>query len=204
MSFRKRNVGINLGRSKVTSTEPGAPTRDIKGASLSSTASAPSPTGVRTSLLDGRLATSTGTSSLDERLAGHGGQVLGTSLLLEENGITDYAGVLLRRYAAEGLVQGHSVYVVGVADQWARNLPGCVGVDGRPEDGRPSKDATTEKMKIAWRYAEPARSGLGEPSPRGMKISTSGPPCCVISSWKDFVRPYLFTVPRRAVAISSD
>ena len=196
MSFRKRNVGINPGRSNATSTDPSALTRDIKAADLSSTASAPSPTGVRTSLLDGRLVTSTGTSSLDERLAGHGGQVLGTSLLLGENGITDYAGVLLRRYAAEGLAQGHSVYVVGVADQWARNLPGCVGVDGGLEDGRLSKDATTEKMKIAWRYAESARSGLGELSPRDMRPQSLVLMLDLILN--DVVRLCLFTIPHQS------
>ena len=82
--------------------------------------------GVRPSTIDGRAVTSTGTSSFDDLLAGHGGLAVGCSLLIEENGTTDYAGALLKFYAAEGLLQGHHVHVVALPEQWGRELPGNV------------------------------------------------------------------------------
>ena len=136
MSFRKRNVVV---------APPGS-----SGSGASSTLEkSPSP-GIRPSPLDGRPTTSTGTRSLDALLAGHAGFVLGTSLLIEESGTTDFAGALLRYFASEGIVQGHHVHVLGMSEGWGRELPGLAG-DGssaRSEEERPSED----RMKIAWRY----------------------------------------------------
>ncbi|KAK7417032.1 Elongator subunit elp4 [Neonectria punicea] len=134
MSFRKRNVVIG-------SSGPSTPVaRQEK--SL-----AP---GTRPSPLDGRLTTSTGTQSLDQLLAGHAGMPMGTSLLIEETGTTDFGGVLLRYYAAEGLVQGHHVHLLGFNDSWRRELPGL----GKLSNSKSSKSTTSSdnKMKIAWRY----------------------------------------------------
>jgi hypothetical protein len=88
--------------------------------------------------------------------------------LIEESGTTDYAGALLRFYAAEGVVQGHKVHVVGMGEVWGRELPG-ISEDRGDEKRRESKERA-EKMKIAWRY-----EGLGQfESARGA--------CCVFSS----------------------
>lgn len=138
MSFRKRNVGLS------------GPSRQSQQAS----SELPSTTipGVRPSPLDGRLTTSTGTSSLDE-LLGHSGFALGNSLLIEENGTTEFGTTLLRYFAAEGVVQGHHTHVVGVGEQWARELPGVsgeAGGDTAPIESRTG--AEKERMKIAWRY----------------------------------------------------
>ncbi|KAK0119535.1 hypothetical protein ONS95_010976 [Cadophora gregata] len=142
MSFRKRSVVPQSGGSATNQT----------------TAKQTLPQGVRPSPLDGRLTTSTGTHSLDSLLSGHAGLALGTSLFIEENGTTDFAGALLRYYAAEGVVQGHHVHVLGMNEAWGRELPG-LGV----EDG--SKKAETrqndEKMKIAWRYERLGEFGAG-------------------------------------------
>ncbi|KAL2058333.1 hypothetical protein ABVK25_001059 [Lepraria finkii] len=116
MSFRKRNIGLTGPSSLSTSTAQLSPT--------------PTP-GVRPSPLDGRPTTSAGTPPLDDLLAGHAGLALGNSLLIEENGTTDFAGVLLRYYAAEGVVQGHRVLVVGVGRGGGRELPGLVGTGER-------------------------------------------------------------------------
>jgi hypothetical protein len=87
--------------------------------------------------------------------------------LIEESGTTDYAGALLRFYAAEGVVQGHKVHVVGMGEVWGRELPG-ISEDKGDERRRESKERA-EKMKIAWRY-----EGLGQfESARGA--------CCVFS-----------------------
>ena len=111
--------------------------------------------GVRPSPLDGRPTTSTGTSSLDQLLAGHAGLALGTSLLIEENGTSDYAGALLRYYGAEGLVQGHHILVVGVPEQWGRTLPGLSVSGGSVHTAQ----AEADKMKIAWRYERLGQTG---------------------------------------------
>lgn len=140
MSFRRRNVVV-----------AGAASVDAK-----EKAQVP---GVRPSPLDGRLTTSTGTRSLDSLLSGHAGLALGTSLLIEENGTTDFGGALLRYYASEGIIQGHHVHVLGMNEAWGRELPGLFG-DGsssRPEEKRVSD----EKMKIAWRYERLGEFGAG-------------------------------------------
>lgn len=134
MSFRKRNTVINS-----------------SGSSRASSAKAEyvNVPGVRPSPLDGRATTSTGTASLDDLLAGHAGLPMGTSLLIEEHGTTDFAGLLCRYYAAEGLVQGHQVHVLGLSKLWRAELPG-IAVPGA-SSGR-SEAAAGDKMKIAWRY----------------------------------------------------
>ena len=155
MSFRKRNVGL-----AGTSSTPASP--------QSPPVTHPIVPGVRPSPLDGRPTTSTGTQTLDDILAGHAGLALGNSLLVEENGTTDFAGALLRYYAAEGVVQGHRVHVVGVGEHWGRELPGLVGAGGAV--GQESGAGTTvdkEKMKIAWRYERLGEFGAGAAGSRG-------------------------------------
>ncbi|KAL2761214.1 hypothetical protein ACRALDRAFT_1059142 [Sodiomyces alcalophilus JCM 7366] len=106
--------------------------------------------GTRPSPLDGRPTISTGTPSLDQYLAGHAGFPLGTSILLAESGTTDFSGVLLKYYTAEGLVQGHHVHVIGLDESWQAELPG-LSQDANIND--PSQEqAFAEKMRIAWRY----------------------------------------------------
>ena len=146
MAFRKRNVALT--RAPAGSDAPDTPSSPI------STSSAAIIPGVRPSPIDGRPTTSTGTPSLDSILAGHAGLPLGTSILIEESGTTDYAGALLRFYAAEGVVQGHKVHVVGMGEMWGRELPGITeDRGGRRKEGK----ERAEKMKIAWRY-----EGLGQ------------------------------------------
>ncbi|KAF6813289.1 paxneb protein [Colletotrichum plurivorum] len=138
MSFRKKNVVLGLS-TRGTGTEQAAQKPE-----------APLSAGVRPSLLDGRLTISTGTASLDQLLAGHAGMPLGCNLLIEESGTTDFAGLLLKYYAAEGLVQGHQVHVLGPDESWRYELPG-LGKECRPSRKHPT-GASSERMKIAWRY----------------------------------------------------
>ncbi len=156
MSFRKRNVGL-ASPSSISNLSDRAP----QPLSPSSAQAAPQIPGVRPSPLDGRPTTSTGTQTLDDLFAGHAGFPLGNSILIEESGTTDFAGALLRFYAAEGVVQGHQLHVVGIGEQWGRELPGVtgeIGVNGE-------KDAVIavdrEKMKIAWRYEKLGEFGAG-------------------------------------------
>lgn len=154
MSFRKRNVGL-AGPSSASSFSKEIPLT-LSGIS-----------GVRPSPLDGRPTTSTGTQTLDDLLAGHAGLALGNSLLVEENGTTDFAGALLRYYAAEGVVQGHRVHVVGVGEQWGRELPGLVGAGAGGKENETGTAVEKEKMKIAWRYERLGEFGAGTARSRG-------------------------------------
>lgn len=146
MSFRRRNVAVSSPKDSV---------------STQTTVEGPLPNGIRPSPLDGRLTTSTGTRSLDALLAGYAGLALGTSLLIEESGTTDFGGVLLRYFAAEGVVQGHHVHILGMDEGWGRELP---GLTVRAQGASPRSDETSmtgEKMKIAWRYERLGEFGKG-------------------------------------------
>lgn len=68
---------------------------------------------------------------------------------MEETGATDFAGVLARYYAAEGLVQGHHVHVLGHGDGWKAELPGLASNGGSPA---PKQSKRGDGLKIAWRY----------------------------------------------------
>lgn len=160
MSFRKRNIGLS-------GTDAGA------GDSLKPSSQRFPTSGIRPSSIDGRPTTSTGSASLDGLFAGHGGLPLGSALLIEEGGTTDYASVLLRFYAAEGLVQRHHVHVVGLPEQWGRELPGLA----KDSDNQDGKLIPAAKMKIAWRYEKLGQSGL-ESNPRGGRIT---PPYIVLA-----------------------
>ena len=155
MAFRRRNTALSRAPTgeKVQNVPPNL-------ATVPPVSSLP---GIRPSPIDGRPTTSTGTSSLDGILAGHAGLPLGNSVLIEESGTTDYAGALLRFYAAEGVVQGHFVHVVGMGEVWGRELP---GLSEDREDRRKEGKERAEKMKIAWRY-----EGLGQfESARGASL----------------------------------
>lgn len=142
MSFRKRNV--------VISQKGDSPVAAHKETIL----------GTRPSPVTGHTTTSTGTESLDKLLGLGAGLALGTSLMIEEEGTTEFARSLLSCYAAEGVLQGHVVFVVGP--------PGSMTLPGLVEDGgSKSKEKTSvesERMKIAWRYE---RLGAFEDRERG-------------------------------------
>ncbi|KAK3073142.1 Elongator subunit elp4 [Teratosphaeriaceae sp. CCFEE 6253] len=148
MAFRKRNIAV--GRS--------APPAILDSATANVAAR-----GIRLSPLSSHPVTSTGVASLDDVLGGHSGLALGSSLLIEESGTTDFAGALLRFYAAEGICQGQTLHVVGVGDAWVRDLPGTADDKG----GRRKVEAASadDKMKIAWRYER-----LGQTGERGVFV----------------------------------
>jgi elongator complex protein 4 len=142
MAFRKRNAAV------------GTSSRDQQQQQSSITTL---PSGLRPSSLSSQPVTSTGTASLDSLLGGHGGLALGSSLLIEESGTTDYAGALVKYYAAQGICQGHVVHIVGCGDGWVRELPGVA--EDRSSSRKETLPANEEKMKIAWRYENLGASG---------------------------------------------
>ncbi|KAJ9623294.1 Elongator subunit elp4 [Taxawa tesnikishii (nom. ined.)] len=127
MAFRKRNIGL----SRASRPSDALNLTDGHGQAAEVPAIL---RGTRPSPLTGQPTTSTGAYSLDSLLGGHAGLAMGSSLFIEENGTTDFAGALLRYYAAEGLVQGHMLHVVGVGEQWVRELPGLVGAARETEE----------------------------------------------------------------------
>lgn len=161
MSFRKRNIGLSAGADRTGAVNANAQPQQ------------PSATpeltpGVRPSPDDGRPTTSTGTPSLDNLLAGHGGLPIGKTLLIEENGTTDFAGALLRYYAAEGVVQDQKIHVVGMPEQWGRSLPGLLGPADAVDDKQDKRKG--ERMKIAWRYERLGEFGAGIAGSRGIHL----------------------------------
>ncbi|KAI1352406.1 Elongator complex protein 4 [Xylaria sp. FL0043] len=158
MSFRKRGAVIsNSGSAQTLQTK---------------TDTTPIP-GVRPSPLDGRPTTSSGTASLDNLLAGHSGIPLGTSLLIGEHGTTDFAGMLLRYYAAEGLIQGHQIHVLGLHEGWRADLP---GLSTESKSSGSSEASSGDKMKIAWRYESlgSASAARDREAQRAQSASSSG------------------------------
>lgn len=80
--------------------------------------------GIRPSTITSQPTLSTGSADLD-RLLTHEGLPLGNSLLIEENGTTDFSSVLLKVYAAQGIVHNRNagklnthVIVIGSDQQW--------------------------------------------------------------------------------------
>ena len=144
-SFRKRNVVI----SKKGEPPVSAPQKQVT-------------PGVRPSPVTGHATTSTGTESLDKLLGLGAGLALSSSLMIEEEGTTEFARSLLSCYAAEGVLQGHSVFVVG--PEGSLTLPGLAETDGKKKG---SASVESEKMKIAWRYE---RLGAFEERERGGSI----------------------------------
>jgi len=164
MAFRKRNVGLG-------------PQRGVPGPDQTFTPADQAPplsaSGVRPSPLTGQATTSTGTWTLDNLLGGHAGLPLGSSLLVEESGTTDFAGALLRFYAAEGITHGHTLHIVGVGDQWVRGLPGVIGAADASDLKQSSKvKVDEEKMKIAWRYERLGQHDASRPG-RGASDESS-------------------------------
>lgn len=94
---------------------------------------------------------------------------MGTSLLIEESGTTDFASVLLRNFAAQGIMHNRvtknavhcHVVVVGAPASWANDLPG--EYKGSTKDQKKNKivqdsskvsvsNMAEKDLKIAWRY----------------------------------------------------
>ena len=114
--------------------------------------------GIRPSPVDGRPTTSTGLHSFDDLFGGHAALPLGCSLMIEERDTSDYGGILLRFFAAEGIVQGHQLHVVGMSEHWSRFLPGLADHQDVYSSSRVGPGHThDQKMKIAWRYEKPER-----------------------------------------------
>lgn len=135
--------------------------------------------GIRPSVITSQPTISTGTSDLD-KLLGHQGIPLGNALLIEESGTTDFASVMLRAFASQGIMHNRidkdskqmncHVTVVGLGSDWIKDLPGLY--KGSSKEKKKAMIASNESkisvsnltqseqqpsaqerdLKIAWRY----------------------------------------------------
>ena len=74
----------------------------------------------------------------------------------------------MRYYAAEGIVQGHAITIIGFGENWVRDLPAVVGDAEKTDSGSGGKLKDGERMKIAWRYERLGEFGSGIGGSRGL------------------------------------
>lgn len=186
MSFRKRGDAVNVGALRRGGTAPSAVQRGAVPAprnppALAKKAVEKNPV-VRPSLVftsEGCI--SSGSSDVDKVLQ-HNGIPLGSMILLQEDGTTDFTSRLMKVFLSEGVVQNrveelgrrhltHSI-VVGMPQQWSSELPGLYL--GTSKDKKKLLVKTEEEklsvsnvvnsqsdMKIAWRYGLQKKAGDG-------------------------------------------
>ncbi|KAG7889502.1 hypothetical protein KL936_003076 [Ogataea polymorpha] len=125
--------------------------------------------GVKPSILTSQPCISTGSSDIDSVL-GHQGLPLGSSLLIEETGTTDFASTLTKLFLAQGIAHNrinpsqpntHDV-LVGLDQNWAKGFPGIYkGSKERKKEKVQQNESKVSvsnivnqnnDLKIAWRY----------------------------------------------------
>lgn len=173
MSFTRKNVVIASGRPAATSAvnriQANIGTSSaIRGASHSTSASTKllQHEGVKPSLVTSLPTISTGCNDLDKLLV-HGGLPLGSLLLIEESGTTDFGSILLRSFASQGIVHSRmpnataKTKVVVLSDEnWGRELPDVYKGKKSDSSEKALDDSSTpstrsgSNMKIAWRYSQ--------------------------------------------------
>lgn len=111
---------------------------------------------------------STGTKDIDTILI-HGGLPVNCSLLIEEDGSTDFSGVLLKRYVSQAIVQNRKTnkvvnhcIVVGMENTFGNELPDIYAGNSKErkkklvqeQEGKLSVSNINagNELKIAWRY----------------------------------------------------
>ena len=120
---------------------------------------------------------STGTKDIDTILI-HGGLPVNCSLLVEEDGSTDFGGVLMKKYVSEGIVQNRKTgkfvnhcIVVGMENTYGNELPDIYAGSSKErkkklvqeQEGKISVSNVNagNDLRIAWRYKKDAIAGKG-------------------------------------------
>lgn len=111
---------------------------------------------------------STGTKDIDTILI-HGGLPVNCSLLIEEDGSTDFSGVLLKRYISQAIVQNRKInkivnhcIVIGMENTFGNELPDVYAGNSKERKKKLVKEQEGKlsvsninagnELKIAWRY----------------------------------------------------
>ncbi|KAK9457109.1 Elongator complex protein 4 [Dipodascopsis uninucleata] len=153
MSFRKKSVPVVVANSttaRVSLNDRTSRELASKGSAIKTTKSS--------TIFPSYTVHSTGTTSLDKLILLHGGQPIGTSLAIIEDGVTDFSGVVSRCYIGQGVLNGDKVIVVTSGNRL--EIPGKVKLDRSCEvaetQSRASYSGSTRStetdLKIAWRY----------------------------------------------------
>lgn len=176
MSFRKRNEPVGSLARPSPIARPGAGRPDMGRPAAAARVRKELPeadllasnVGVRPSIVTSQPTVSTGCADLD-RILVHQGLPLSNALLVEESGTTDFASVLLRAFAAQGVLHNRvdkarthcHVVVVGASAAWAKDLPGPYkGSTKEQKKAKLAQDLSQisvsnmaeRDLKIAWRY----------------------------------------------------
>ncbi|KAH3671737.1 hypothetical protein OGAPHI_000442 [Ogataea philodendri] len=125
--------------------------------------------GVRPSILNSQPCISVGSSDIDG-IIGHQGLPIGSFLLIEETGTTDFASTISKLFMAQGIVQNrlnqsqqntHEI-LIGLDQQWAKTLPGVYKGSKEKKKERVQQNESKvsvsnlvdqkNDLKIAWRY----------------------------------------------------
>ncbi|CAN3355703.1 elongator complex protein 4 [Diutina catenulata] len=186
MSFRKRSElignpshGLNASR-RTTGVLGRAPVSHTPNSSPSSMAphseSGPEKVnpGVKPSLVTSQPTVSTGSGDVDKLLQ-HSGLPLGTSMLIEESGSTDFSSVLLKAFLAQGVMHNRidrqihcHTLCVGVGASWGAELPGIYKGSKREQarkkvaEDQSKVSVSNANMKIAWRYGLNEKPGKSD------------------------------------------
>lgn len=112
----------------------------------------------RPSLVNSAACITSGSRTLDQALL-HGGVPLGSVILVEEHGSTDFASCILKGFAAHGIQESRSnspahLVCVGI-DQWLRVMPSVAALNSSDAEQKQSESCP---MKIAWRYEQKVES----------------------------------------------
>ena len=110
--------------------------------------------GIRYSSSRGGRVISSGTPTLDSLLSSYGGIPLGSMVLVEEQGTTDFASVIMRCAASQGVVFDQPVWVGGVDRPWNFDCPGI-----STSSAKRTATSSDSELRIAWRYGDFNKSG---------------------------------------------
>lgn len=112
--------------------------------------------GTKISFHNAQLLASTGVPSLDVFLGG--GLAVGTAILIEEDSFHIYSNLLLKYFIAEGVTNGHSLFLASgdvPPEKILQELPAPASSDKK--NFSPSSE---DELKIAWRYQNQAPSSI--------------------------------------------
>lgn len=126
------NRGSGINQLRRTGMSPELLANQVQNLSVEAVVKHP---GVRPSSITSQATVSTGSADLD-KILGHQGLPLGSSFLIEENGTTDFASVLMKSFASQGIVHNRldpkssntHIIVLSSNNNWGKELPGvCKG-----------------------------------------------------------------------------
>lgn len=125
--------------------------------------------GVRSSVFNKTMLTSTGLASLDSALGG--GIALGTVLCVIEDSPTECHALLLKHFLAQGLVHGHVSALCSADDDLVRSLPAAIRPGDEGADGTDNNNSSSSAAGMRTSAGSSSRRGLEKPAVEHLKIA---------------------------------